>query len=92
MALSEGEKKAMEGLCTCTAQAPRGLSSCREKRALGWRESGPEMYVTGVLCLESLKRGVGWGDFFLFEDVLPEYSHLTQHFDLDISEMLNRLE
>lgn len=59
------EEKAVEGLCTCTAQATRGLSSCKEKPVLGWRESGLEMYVTGVLSLESLKRGVGWGDFFL---------------------------
>ena len=46
-------------------------------------------------CLEwgdYLMRDVGWGKFFLLVDVLLEYSHLTQHFDLDISEMLNRLE
>ena len=46
-------------------------------------------------CLEwgdYLMRNVGWGKFFLLVDVLLEYSHLTQHFDLDISEMLNRLE
>ena len=42
--------------------------------------------------LESLKRVVEWEIFFLLVDVLLEYSHLTKHFDLDISEMLNRLE
>lgn len=46
----------------------------------------------GDRCLESLKRVVCWRRFFLLVDVLLEYSHLTQHFDLDISEMLNRLE
>lgn len=35
---------------------------------------------------------MGREDFFPLVDVLLEYSHLTQHFDLDISEMLNRLE
>lgn len=46
-------------------------------------------------CLERgdyLKRDVRWGRFFLLVDVLLEYSYLTQHFDLGISQMLNRLE
>lgn len=53
--------------------------------------AGPEEMLRDR-CLESLRRVVGWGESFLLVDVLLEYSHLTQHFDLDISEMLNRLE
>lgn len=46
-------------------------------------------------CLEwgdYLMRNVGWGKVFLLVDALLEHSHLTHHFDLDISEMLNSLE
>lgn len=57
---------------------------------------GKKKSVMTDRCLEwgdYLKRDVGrWGNFFLLVDILLEYSHLTQHFDLDISEMLNRLE
>lgn len=59
------------------------------------RRTGRKKSIMTDRCLEwgdYLTRDVGWGKFFLLVDVFLEYSHLTQHFDLDSSEMLNRLE